>query len=92
MFEFDEHAHVKETADLVRENNKMLHKLLRAQRLSQLSSLLRWLIIVAISLGVFYYLKPYVEQLTLMYQKISAATPSLPALPAMPDISSWLDF
>jgi hypothetical protein len=92
MFEFDEHSHVKETADLVKENNKMLHKLLRAQRLSQLSSLLRWLIILAISLGVFYYLKPYVEQLTRMYQEVSSNVPSLPALPAVPDIYHWLDF
>lgn len=68
MFEFDERKLLRETADLAQANHRILKKLLWAQRMSQLSSILRWLVILGLALGTYYYLQPFLEQATKVFQ------------------------
>jgi len=59
---------IEETMKL---NNAMLHSIERRARLSILFSSLKWFVIIGLSLGTFYYTKPYLEQLMSTYSQIS---------------------
>jgi len=56
--------------DILLENNKMLHKLLRAQRWATAWSVLRWLVIIGLTVVGYYYSQPYLDQLLKTYQQI----------------------
>ncbi len=58
---------LRETARLTEENSKILKKLLSAQRWARFFSILRWLVIIGISVGAYYYLAPYIESVTELY-------------------------
>ena len=73
MFESDERK-------ILLENNRILHKLLNAQRWATFWSILRWLIIIGLSLGAYYYLQPYLDKLLTAYSQISAQIPELKGL------------
>ncbi len=55
----------------VKQNTHMLNRIERRARLSLLFSSLKWFIIIGLSLGTFYYTKPYLEQLMETYSEIS---------------------
>ncbi len=55
----------------VRQSNQMLHRIERRARFALLFSSLKWFIIIGLSLGTFYYTKPYLEQLMETYSHIS---------------------
>ena len=63
MFDADERK-------ILLENNQMLHKLLRAQHWATAWSVLRWVIIIGISIASYYYLQPYLDQMLKIYQQI----------------------
>jgi cell fate (sporulation/competence/biofilm development) regulator YlbF (YheA/YmcA/DUF963 family) len=56
----------------VTENDKILNRIERRARLSMLFSSLKWIIVIGLSLGAFYYTKPYLEQLMETYNQISS--------------------
>ena len=62
------------------ENNQMLHKLVRAQRWNSFFTFLRWMFIIAISLGAYYYLQPYWTSLGETYDNLSSQVPALKSL------------
>jgi hypothetical protein len=55
----------------MRQSNQMLHRLERRSRLALLFSSLKWFIIIGLSLGTFYYTKPYLEELMDTYTQVS---------------------
>lgn len=55
----------------LRQNTTMLHRIERRARWTLLFSSLKWFIIIGLSLGTFYYTKPYLEQLMDTYSQIS---------------------
>jgi predicted MFS family arabinose efflux permease len=57
---------------LVEENNKILRKMRRAALWGRLTHILYWAVIVGASIGTFYYIQPYVEQLQGAYENASA--------------------
>lgn len=57
-------SNIKKTVD---ENNKMLRKLLVYQRYVVWVNILKWLIIIGVSLGLYYIIQPYIEQLMSFY-------------------------
>ena len=65
IFMFD-----SEERKILVENNKILHKLLRAQRWATAWSVVRWIVIFAITIGSYYYLQPYLDQMLKVYQQI----------------------
>ena len=52
---------------LSKENNVLLLKLHRIQRWAQITRILYWFIIIGISFGSFYFLKPYLGNLLNVY-------------------------
>lgn len=55
---------------LLSENNKLLHKLTRAQNWSTFFSVFRWMVVVGAALGAYYYLQPYLEQVIGLYKNL----------------------
>lgn len=56
-----------ELTKLTVENNKMLHKLRRAQQWANVTRILYWIFIIGLALGATYYIKPYLNQLMNVY-------------------------
>ncbi|MFA7285749.1 MAG: hypothetical protein WC011_02790 [Candidatus Paceibacterota bacterium] len=47
--------------ELAEENNEMLHKVRSVQKRAFLFQIIRWTVIIGISIGAFYFLQPYVD-------------------------------
>ena len=62
---------VEEALELARENNKMLHKMRRAQIYSSIWRVTYWILIIAASIGTYYYLQPYIEGVRALYENVS---------------------
>ena len=54
---------LQETFSLAEENNKILHKMRRGQRIASVMQVVYWLIIIGIAVGAFYFLQPYINQI-----------------------------
>ncbi|MEA3399479.1 MAG: hypothetical protein U9R00_03155 [Patescibacteria group bacterium] len=52
---------------LAKENNHLLKKLNRAHLWSRAFSAIKWLVIIGISLGAYYYIQPFLENLLSIY-------------------------
>jgi len=61
---------LREEVALARENNKVLHKLLRYQCWSRWFGIIKWIIIVGSAIGAFYYLQPLVNNLWSTYSEL----------------------
>ena len=51
-----------DTFALAKENNEMIHSMRRNQKWASLMRGLYWLTIIAISVGSYYFIQPYVDQ------------------------------
>jgi len=58
---------LEETAGLARENNKILRSLRRSARVGQIIRVAYWVILIGASVGAYYYIQPYLEQLLGVY-------------------------
>jgi len=63
----EEKIMLERAIDLSEENNQMLKKLVRAMRWGRLVRFLYWGILIAISVGSFYYVQPYINDLLGVY-------------------------
>ena len=52
---------------LTEENNKMLRQIKRGTRWARVWHIFYWLIVIGISIGAFYFLQPYIDNLTSVY-------------------------
>ncbi|MES3005384.1 MAG: hypothetical protein V4664_00350 [Patescibacteria group bacterium] len=66
-------AELKKVSKLTEENSVILHAIQRRAKLALLWSFFRWMIIIGIAIGSFYYIQPYLEQLAIIYQKLTGA-------------------
>lgn len=83
---------LEEAVGLSRENNKMLHRLQSAMRWGRFYSILKWVIIVGFTFGVYYYLQPYLIGLIDAYQAVSEGLDEVrEAGSNLPDFSGLLD-
>jgi hypothetical protein len=64
--------------ELTQENNKILHSLQRSQRWSNFFSWVKWLIIIAITLGSYIVIQPYLDDVVKNYQGIKNLINSSP--------------
>lgn len=55
----------------IKQNNAMLSRIERRARITLLFSSLKWFVIIGLSLGAFYFTKPYLEQLMETYNQVS---------------------
>jgi len=65
----EERKLLQNTFNLAEENNKMLHKVRGVQKRQAFFSVLKWIIIIGITVGAFYFLEPYVQQLQSLIEK-----------------------
>lgn len=52
---------LEEVHELAKENNKMLHKMRRAQRYAALMRVAYWFVIIGLGVGAFYFIQPYID-------------------------------
>lgn len=63
----DEKQMLRNIAEQVAENNKILHKLYRKAKLGTIVRSFYWVVIIGLSLGSYYFIQPYVNQLMGVY-------------------------
>ena len=62
---------LEEALALAKENNKMLIKIRRVQRRAAFSKAVYWILILAIMLGAYIYIQPYVQRIITTYQDVT---------------------
>jgi hypothetical protein len=62
---------------LAEENNKMLHKIRGVQRRGAVYQVLKYLLIIAIAFGSFYYIEPYLNKIMDLYNSVSGVQQKL---------------
>ncbi|MFA5773351.1 MAG: hypothetical protein WC908_01600 [Candidatus Paceibacterota bacterium] len=58
---------LEENLRLSKENNKILLKLYKIQRWAQITRIFYWFLIIGVSVGAFYFIKPYLGNLLNVY-------------------------
>jgi hypothetical protein len=58
---------LEENLKLSKENNVILLKLYKIQRWVQITRILYWVVIIGVSFGAFYYIKPFLGNLLNVY-------------------------
>jgi hypothetical protein len=61
---------IDELLELTKENNKMLHKMHRAQVWSGVFRFLYWAAIIGTSVGLWYYFQPTIDRYMSTYQNL----------------------
>lgn len=59
--------------DLAKENNHMLKKLRNSNRWSLFFGIVKWIIIIGISVGAFYFVQPYFDKVLGAYNSIQSS-------------------
>jgi hypothetical protein len=89
----EERALLRKTADLTKENNEILLKLRRAQVWSRALRIAYWVLIISASLGAYYLIQPYVEQLAEAYSGLQGTVEGLKeASESIPKIGDIVPF
>lgn len=65
------------TFELAEENNKMLKKILRSMRWSRIIRVISAIIVIGVSIGVFYFLQPFFKQIAETYTTFRDSVNSL---------------
>jgi uncharacterized membrane protein len=52
---------LKKTLELSQENNKMLHSIMRGMFWGRVTRIIYWAIIIGASIGLYYYIEPYLN-------------------------------
>ena len=68
---------LENTFVLAQENNKMLRKVRSIQKWGVFWSLLKIILIIGITLGSFYFLRPYIDKIKDLYNSISGVQQKL---------------
>ena len=66
----DEKELLERTARLAEENNKMLHSLYGSMRINRAIRIIYWILIIAVSVGSFYFLEPYLRTFESFYDNV----------------------
>jgi hypothetical protein len=68
---------LRETAELAKENNKILKGIRRSNRLALLWRIIYWSMIIGLAYGSFIYMEPYIKQLRVTWNSIQEDVGSL---------------
>jgi len=66
----EERELLRQNLKLSEENNKMIRRLYRAHRWGQIAKTFYWLVIIALTVGAYYYIQPYIKQLQTVYAEL----------------------
>ncbi len=85
---------LEEVAEVVNENNTILRQMRSHARWRNLFSLIKWLVIIGVTVGAYYYLEPYIKELILVYQGLQEGVNAIKnvSTPNLPDIPNLADF
>ncbi len=61
---------LQNTLALAEENNKLLHKIRGVQKRETVWRVLKYVVIIAIAFGSFYFLEPYLDKLVGVYDSV----------------------
>lgn len=56
--------------ELSKENNKLLKKIRGLQKRGAAFTYVRWLLVIAVAFGAYYYIQPYLAKITQFYNSI----------------------
>ena len=82
----EERKLLEEVVNLSRENHRLLKKMHRALWWQRLVFWIKWLIVVLVSLGAYYFIQPWIDQLIQLYGSL------LPGLENLKSIQSLQGF
>ena len=74
----DDRKTIEHVAELVEENNVILHRLQRSKRWKTFFHILYWLVALLLAAGLYYYVQPYVESLKTVLPQLEQTINSLP--------------
>jgi hypothetical protein len=75
--ESDEKEILEKTLELSQDNNKILHSIKRGMFWSRVMSVIYWIIIIGVSVGVYYYIQPYIDSLLNTYESVKGEIQNL---------------
>lgn len=85
----EERQLLRETAELTKENNKILRGIRRSNRFSAFFRIVYWVLIIGSAIGAYYYIQPYINAVSEAYvqmkqniETVKGVTSKLPALPS----------
>ncbi len=82
---------LREILEKTEENNKMLHKMHRSLLWGRIFRIFYWTLIIGGSIGIYYYLSPYLQSLFNTYQSLlGGAEQANTTIQARPDIGALL--
>ena len=64
---------LQDTYVLTQDNNRMLRSITRSMHFSRIINIIYWVIIIGSGIGAFYFVQPYIDQITKTYGGISNA-------------------
>jgi len=65
----EERSLLESTHELALENNKLLQSIRRTHRFGVAIKIFYWVVIIALSVGAYYFVSPYVNMLTGLYSQ-----------------------
>ena len=68
---------VEESRNLAEENNRLLRKIIRANRWARIFKLLYWLVIIGAMVGAYYYIQPFILDLIDVYEGLLSGVENL---------------
>lgn len=86
----EERQLLEETVALSRDNNKMLRQLRGAMRWAWFYSIIKWAIVIATTLGAYYYLQPYLFKLLDAYKAVLDGVDQVKEAGAAIDVQNFI--
>jgi hypothetical protein len=71
---------LEETREIVERNHEMLQSIERTMFWRKVSSVVYWLLIIGVAVGLFYFLDPYLDRLFDVYSQIVEQLNSVPGV------------
>ena len=62
---------------MVKDTNKRVRKLERRAKWATVTSIIKWIVYIAIAVGSYYYIQPYINNLQEMYSQVQETTSSI---------------
>lgn len=72
---------IKKSLALTEETNRMVHKMRRAALWGRIFQFVWWVLVIAVSgAAYYYYLQPYVTDITNFYSQLGMSSPNQPSI------------
>ena len=63
---------IEELKEVTKDNNRLLRGIHARARITMIFNIIKWAIIIGVSVGAFYYIQPFLETLMKTYSSISS--------------------